>query len=387
MSYSYFSSLVLLACVSIFAAGCGNSSTDIDAGNTEDAGTEDAGTEDAGTEDAGTEDAGTEDAGTEDAGTEDAGTEDAGTEDAGTEDAGTEDAGTEDAGTEDAGTEDAGGGDTGLEIDFAEVPAGTYQVGSPLNEVGREGDDFPLHDVTLTHAFQIGITEVTQAFFEQVTGYNPSYTDETHFLCAECPVDSVTWHQAAEFTNLLSEAAGQSLCYTCTGEGLDLSCEPAGSPYECNGCRLPTEAEWEIAARAGTNAAFPNGGNLVAGTEYQLTGPVTLDNNELLDSFAWYRNNSGDHPHEVGTLDPNDFELYDVVGNLTEWCHDWYHANTGNDGAQEDPYGPPTGEYRINRGGSYNMGQPYLRLAYRNWYDPIDAYFVIGLRPARTIIP
>ena len=343
MSRSSLSSLFLLVCVSVFAAGCNNSSTDIDAG-----------------------------------------IEDAGIEDAGIEDAGIEDAGTEDAGTEDAGTEDGG---SNFEIEFAEVPAWTYQVGSPLNEVGRAGDDLYLHDVTLTHAFQIGTTEVTQALFEQVTGTNPSYTDETHFLCAECPVDQVTWHQAVEFTNILSEAAGLTLCYACTGEGQNLSCEPVGSPYECDGYRLPTEVEWEIAARAGTNAAFPNGGNLVAGTEYQLTGPVTLDNNELLGSFAWYRNNSGDHPHEVGTLDQNDFGLYDVVGNLTEWCHDWYVAYTGVDGDREDPYGPPTGEYRISRGGSFNMGQPDLRLAYRIWYDPTDVFFVVGLRVARTIIP
>ncbi len=270
---------------------------------------------------------------------------------------------------------------------FVDVLAGTYLVGSPDGEVGNEGDDLYLHNVTLSRSFQVTTTEVTQDVFERVTGFNPSYTDDGHALCPECPVDQVTWSWAAEFTNMLSEETGLTPCYTCTGEGEGLNCEAAGSPYECDGYRLPTEAEWEIAARAGRATAFPNGGNLVAGTEYQLTGPVTLDNGDLLGSFAWYRNSSGDRTHAVGTLAANDMGLYDVIGNLCEWCHDWYGEYAGDEGDVADPFGPATGETRIVRGGSFNMGQPYLRLAHRNWYTPNNLWWVVGFRVAHTTTP
>ncbi len=280
-------------------------------------------------------------------------------------------------------------GDADPGIDFIEVPAGTYQIGSPDDELGRDRpiDDMYLHNVTLSHAFRIGVSEVSQRQYERVTGDNPSYTDPDHPLCADCPVDQVMWNQAAAFTNELSRRAGLSACYSCTGSGDDISCAGIGSPYDCPGYRLPTEAEWEIAARAGVSAAFPNGGNVVEGTEPLENGPITLDNGETVGSMGWYMNNSGDHTHPVAQLAANDWGLYDVVGNLDEWTHDWHRDYDASEGDMVDPYGPDSGETRVCRGGSFNARYNYQRLAYRNWYEPDMLWWVVGLRVAQTVMP
>ena len=271
-------------------------------------------------------------------------------------------------------------------LKFVTVPAGTYQVGSPVDEVGRENDDLYRHDVTLTKGFEIATTEITQALYEEITGTNPSYWDPNHDLCPECPVDQVTWNNAAAFTNMLSLQAGYTECYTCTGSDDDVSCTPVGSPYECNGYRLPTEVEWEIAARGGVDTAYPNGGNLLTVPDVLNPGPVTLDNDELLGSFAWYAWSSDDHTHAPAALAANGYGLYDVIGNISEWCHDWHESLDGSAGDITDPYGPSTGESHIVRGGAFNSIPPYLRLSSRNWYGSSNLWWVVGVRVVRTSI-
>jgi len=259
-----------------------------------------------------------------------------------------------------------GAGDTGSDAEadppvpdgWVVVPAGGFVMGSPEDEEGRDTDEVQ-HEVILTHGFEIQTTEVTQTQFMAVMGYNPSRFSG----CPGCPVERVSWHEAAAYCNALSDAGGLPRCYECSGTGVPVQCAPSAAypvPYDCPGYRLPTEAEFELAARAGT------------------TGPSYGD----LDAVAWHAGIAGGRTHEVGGLEPNAFGLYDVLGNVWEWCNDWYGAYPA--GPVTDPTGPTTGALRVYRGGSWYLFSEYSRAASRNALAPVVRYGNIGLRPART---
>jgi formylglycine-generating enzyme required for sulfatase activity len=138
---------------------------------------------------------------------------------------------------------------------------------------------------------------------------------------------------------------------------------------------LPTEAEWEYAARAGTTGGTYNG----TSTLTDCTMP-----NTVLDPIAWFCGNASSTTHEVGTRDPNPWGLYDMLGNVYEWCHDWYVEGLGT-GAVTDPWGPVTGSYRVSRGGSWSYDARYARAAYRHDRDPGNRFYYIGFRLARSL--
>ena len=263
---------------------------------------------------------------------------------------------------------------------------GTFLMGSPDSEPGRyDYAETPVHQVTLTHAFQMLSTEVTQAQFQSRMGYNPS----SHASCGpNCPEDRVNWYEAAAYTNALSLEAGLRSCYDCVGEGPWLRCGLEWDfriPYECPGYRLPTEAEWEYAARAGTTGATYNGTWSNDGTcDAACLGEDEADS--VLDPIAWYRGNSGGVPHPVGLKMPNAWGLFDILGNVNEWCADSFHTYSDYpSGALTDPWSLEETGYRVVRGGCANCSASVVRSAFRIQGAP--EYGRQGLRPVRTLLP
>ena len=252
------------------------------------------------------------------------------------------------------------------------INAGTFQMGSPSSEICRSNDETQ-HQVTLTHKFEIQSTEVTQAQFTSLMGYNPSNFSSCG---GTCPLEKVNWYEAAAYANALSAQVGKAKCYKCTGSGKSVSCTEATAyagkkVYTCPGYRLPTEAEWEFAYRAGTSTAFYNGG---------ITSCSSKDAN--LEKIGWYYQNSSSTTHPVGQKTPNTWGLYDMAGNVWEWCHDWYGSYPSS--SVSDPVGP-TGSSRVLRGGSRDRDPNNVRAANRDYYSPAGRLNDIGFRCTRTI--
>ena len=231
------------------------------------------------------------------------------------------------------------------------IPAGRFTMGSPSGESGRDDDDEGQVQVELTRSFWLMTTEVTQGQYRAVTGENPS-----HFKGDDLPVENVIWLEAVNYANALSEREDLSACYTVSGSTVSW---PQG--VSCEGYRLPTEAEWEFAARGGE-------GHVYSGSS-------------ALGAVAWYSENSGSTTHGVGGKKPNAFGLYDMSGNVWEWVWDLHGSSLPGGG---DPVGPNAGSKRVNRGGSWYGTARHLRVAYRSRYHPDYRNTNIGFRLART---
>ncbi len=243
-------------------------------------------------------------------------------------------------------------------MSFNEVCGSTFLMGCTDGQTDC-GDDETEHPVTLTGAFWVSQTEVTQAQFEDRMSYSPAaFVD----CGSDCPVEQVTWDEAAAFANALSAAEGFDACYTCAGGGSAVQCEPTGDPYGCEGFRLPTEAEWESAARCGEDLLY-------AGSD---------DVNEV----AWYQDNSGSTPHPVGRLTPNACGLYDMTGNVWEWAEDWYTEDYG-EAHVTDPTGAISGSFRVMRGGGWYTAPASGRVSDRNGVQEGEVSSRHGFRVVR----
>jgi len=209
-------------------------------------------------------------------------------------------------------------------MDFCRIPAGTFFM----------GEQGTLHQVTLTKDFYLAQYPVTQALWQAIMGNNPS-----HFKGENHPVDQVSWEDVQGFIANLNERTGE------------------------NRYRLPTEAEWEYACRSGSSGTYCFG-----------------DDEKLLGEYAWYNNNSEQKTHPVGEKKPNAWGLYDMHGNVWEWCQDWY--GDYSQGSVTDPVGLSSGSRRVFRGGSWFYGAGYCRSAIRFRCGPGYRYIILGFRLA-----
>ncbi len=250
------------------------------------------------------------------------------------------------------------------------IQAGAFTMGSEEDSPWHRHDEIP-HEVVLTRDFLLGAREVTQGAYRTVIGENPSIFGR----CDDCPVENVRWHDAALYANAVSDLEGLERCYDCD----PVACSAAVDPYSCQGYRLPTEAEWEYAARAGATADFATGSDLAEEMNH-CSSPLVLEGGEILGDSAWYCANAAD-TQPVGELDANAWGLHDTVGNVWEWCHDWYWTY---DDEAVDPAGPDEGGTRSLRGGSWESEPEKLRLGNRGAESPRNHSEAIGLRLART---
>ena len=220
----------------------------------------------------------------------------------------------------------------GVSFKMIYVKGGTFTMGATSEQTGADSDEKPRHSVTLSD-YYIGETEVTQELWSAVMGSNPSYFTGD----MQRPVECVSWNDCQTFISKLNELTGETF-------------------------RLPTEAQWEYAAR---------GGNKSEG--YIYSGSNTIDD------VAWYHDNSSHTTHPVKTKASNELGIYDMSGNVWEWCSDWYGSYSS--AAQTDPAGPSTGSNRVYRGGSWNFGATYCRVAKRDFSGAGSGEF-LGLRLA-----
>jgi formylglycine-generating enzyme required for sulfatase activity len=228
------------------------------------------------------------------------------------------------------------------------VNGGTFRMG---NHNG-ESDEKPVHSVTV-NSFYMGITEVTQKEWIAIMGKNPS-----HFKGDNLPVEQVSWLDAVDFCNKLSQKEGLTPAYRISGK--DVVCD-----FTANGYRLPTEAEWEYAAGEGKDPAV-----------YDYSGGSNAD------SVGWYAGNSNKTTHPVGTKAANSLGLYDMSGNVWEWCWDW--NGSYNSESTSNPHGASSGAYRIERGGGWGSEAKYLRSTYRHGLAPSRKGSNLGFRLVRS---
>ena len=244
------------------------------------------------------------------------------------------------------------------------IPPGEFDMGSTPEEVAeliaegqrqkthdwhlsRVASEAPRHRVQITKPFYLGLCEVTQTEYEQVMGKNPSeFASDSNR-----PVERVSWNEASEFCRKLSEFPAE---------------KAAGAVY-----RLPTEAEWEYACRAGTTTRFDFG-----------------DDPASMDQHAWWRSSSQGRTQPVGRLQPNAWALFDMHGNVWEWCADWWAADYYAKSPAADPAGPDSGAERVLRGGAWKYDNPLnFRCAFRNHDLPAKGYHDNGFRVARSLAP
>lgn len=231
-------------------------------------------------------------------------------------------------------------------VEMVEIRPDSFLMGS----VNGLQPELPVHKVILTKAYDISKFEITQQVWNAVMGSNPSV-----YISKEYPTNNIIWMDAIRFCNNYSKLKGIKSYYIISNDTVTID-------TTSDGYRLPTEAEWEYSCRAKSVGDFPSGGSL--------------------GDIAWFDDNSGFMPHFVGNKQPNTFGVYDILGNVWEWCWDWFDENYYNTSPEKDPTGPKTGTIHVLRGGSFLDGPTYCRTTNRSY--PYSDFKLCGFRIART---
>ena len=224
----------------------------------------------------------------------------------------------------------------GICIEMVKVEGGTFMMGATSEMKNPNSNEKPVHQVTLTNDYNMGKYEVTQALWQAVMGSNPS-----EYKGDNLPVETVSWNDCQKFISKLNSLTGRMF-------------------------RLPTEAEWEYAARGGKESRG-----------YQYSGSSNISD------VAWYDENSGSKTHPVGTKQANELGIYDMTGNVWEWCSDWYSSYSSS--SQTNPTGSDSGSARVSRGGGWFNDASYCRLSVRFYYTPDFRLDILGLRLALSV--
>jgi len=259
---------------------------------------------------------------------------------------------------------------------FVLIPGGTFTMGDTRG--GGYSDELPTHSVTL-NSFYLGTYEVTQAEYAQFMQPGSSWTS-SYGLGDSYPAYYVSWYAILKYCNLRSMAEGLTPVYSVSGStnpanwgtvptSDNTTWNAAICNWNANGYRLPTEAEWEYAARGATNTP-----------DYLYSG------SDDINAVAWYSgNNSPNGSKPVGTKAPNGLGLYDMSGNVYEWCWDWYGSSYYSSSPGSNPTGPASGSSRVLRGGFWSIRADYCRVALRNNSSPLISYYSIGFRLCRAV--
>ena len=248
---------------------------------------------------------------------------------------------------------------TSVGLTLKRIPAGSFMMGTEPDDKNANEDERPQHRVTITRAFYIGVCPVTQHEYKQVMGQkNPSeFQDST-----QQPVESVSWFDAVAFCNKLSEREGRKPYYRIDGQEVMV--------IESDGFRLPTEAQWEYACRAGSITRYCFGDD-----EHQLGG------------YAWYGEKSNGKTYPVGKKKPNTLGLYDMYGNVRQWCADYYDDKYYAGSPADDPGGPTTGLYHVCRGGCWFLNAGSCRSASRDYFASGARSYGLGFRVCCSLVP
>ena len=263
---------------------------------------------------------------------------------------------------------------------YVYINSGSFYMGSPEEEIGRSNNEMQ-HEVFLTHSYYLSAFEVTRGMF---TEFMPNVEDGSSLcLDQDCPIEFITWHQAAAYTAWLSNKKNVDECYLCEGEGADIRCiqnPDFRDVYDCYGYRLPTEAEWEYAARSKSQAAIwtpLGGGELPEGIEHSCVSDWIFEDGTYLGDWAWYCGNT-EMSQPVGLKKPNGFGLYDMNGNVWEWTHDSFYEYSAD--SVENPTLHNQFDLMALRGGRWG-NEPYaLRSSKRIHILPQDSDGSFGFR-------
>lgn len=252
----------------------------------------------------------------------------------------------------------------GVTLPMVQIPAGRFLMGSLETEAMRSDDEGPLHEVEITRSFQMSQFEITREVWGKVMGWvRPIHGHRSW------PATRVDFDDCKRFCNRLSDLLGLQRCYS--GSGRNIVCD-----FSANGFRLPTEAEWEYACRAGTSSAYCCGD--------EAYGECEPGDGAYLECVGWFLNNAKDRIHPVGEKGPNAFGLHDMHGNAWEWCWDFYSPEHYSSSDLSDPLGPEAGANRVVRGGAYSSNREDCRSARRAWVWPNSMSKVLGFRVVRV---